>query len=110
MNMLKIYFSFKGRLSLKRYWAYWNIPAALLFVTVTYLNKNVYLLNFAYWQIVNVFIIWPALATAAKRLHDIDKTAWWLLLNLVPVFGSVVVSLATSFIPGLEEPNRFGTR
>ena len=30
--------------------------------------------------------LWAGLATAARRLHDRDKSAWWLLLLYVPVF------------------------
>lgn len=33
----------------------------------------------------------PALAVGARRLHDIGKSAWWLLLGLIPVIGFLVL-------------------
>ncbi|WP_323041965.1 DUF805 domain-containing protein [Gemmobacter sp.] len=49
----------------------------------------------------------PSLAAASRRLHDIDRTAWWLLIILVPLIGWIVliVFFAT---PGTRGPNRFG--
>jgi uncharacterized membrane protein YhaH (DUF805 family) len=36
-------------------------------------------------------IIVPQLALGARRLHDSNKSGWWLLLGLVPFVGSVVL-------------------
>ena len=33
----------------------------------------------------------PGLAVSVRRLHDIDRTGWWLLLGLVPLIGVVVL-------------------
>lgn len=33
----------------------------------------------------------PVLAAAARRLHDTDRSGWWLLLALVPFIGAVVL-------------------
>lgn len=47
------------------------------------------------------------LAVAARRLHDTDRSAWWLLLLLVPIAGWAVLFyyLAQPSQPG---PNKFG--
>lgn len=49
----------------------------------------------------------PGLAVAARRLHDTDRTAWWLLLLLVPIagWGMLFYYLAEPSMPG---PNKFG--
>src|SRR5947209_11826272 len=31
----------------------------------------------------------PGLAVLIRRLHDIDRSGWWLLISLVPVIGSI---------------------
>jgi len=52
--------------------------------------------------------VFPAgLAVAARRLHDTDRSAWWLLLLLVPIAGwaMLLYYLAQPSIPG---PNKFG--
>ena len=49
----------------------------------------------------------PGIAIGIRRLHDIDKSGWWLLIGLIPIVGALV--LIYFFVqkptPG---PNRFG--
>ena len=33
----------------------------------------------------------PAIAVSVRRLHDIGKTGWWVLLHLIPVIGFLVM-------------------
>lgn len=49
----------------------------------------------------------PSLAVSFRRLHDIDKSGTWVLLNLIPCIGQIVliVFCATDSIPG---ENRYG--
>lgn len=49
----------------------------------------------------------PSLAVGARRLHDVDRSAWWLLLWLVPVLGWLIL-LWWTVQPGTRGPNRFG--
>ena len=72
---------------------------------VTYLETQGYNLQSEYWKVANILILWPFLATTTKRLHDINKSAWWLLLNFIPVIGSAILFLGTSFILGSKETN-----
>jgi uncharacterized membrane protein YhaH (DUF805 family) len=54
-----------------------------------------------------VVVFLPSLAVSARRLHDSDRTGWWLLLLLVPVIGwTVMVYFLVQ--PGSSGPNRFG--
>lgn len=49
----------------------------------------------------------PGLAVSVRRLHDIDRSGWWVLIGLVPLVGLIVllVFACTASTPG---PNRFG--
>ena len=53
------------------------------------------------------FLFWPSLAVQAKRWHDINKSAWFILFNLIP-FGVIVTFLVNALLPGTNGPNRFG--
>jgi uncharacterized membrane protein YhaH (DUF805 family) len=55
-----------------------------------------------------VAIIWSGLALAAKRWHDRDKSAWWILITFVPVIGGFWALIENGFLKGTEGPNRFG--
>jgi uncharacterized membrane protein YhaH (DUF805 family) len=49
----------------------------------------------------------PGLAVSARRLHDVDRSAWWLLLLLIPVAGwGVLVYFLIQ--PSTLGPNQFG--
>lgn len=49
----------------------------------------------------------PGLAVSVRRLHDIDRSGWWVLIGLVPLVGPIVMLVfsCTASTPG---ENRFG--
>jgi uncharacterized membrane protein YhaH (DUF805 family) len=50
----------------------------------------------------------PSLALVFRRLHDTDRTAWWILIGLVPIVGSIVL-LVFYCLDGTRGDNRFGS-
>lgn len=52
-------------------------------------------------------LLLPNWAVGVRRLHDIDRSGWWVLLSLVPVLGWIVLFVwaCTRGTPGA---NRFG--
>jgi uncharacterized membrane protein YhaH (DUF805 family) len=49
----------------------------------------------------------PSIAVAVRRLHDTDRSGWWLLLVFVPFIGWLVL-LYFYVIEGTKGPNQFG--
>jgi uncharacterized membrane protein YhaH (DUF805 family) len=49
----------------------------------------------------------PSLAVQFRRLHDIDRSAWWVLIGFLPLIGGLVL-LVFDLLPGTPAPNRFG--
>lgn len=55
----------------------------------------------------SLLLLLPTLAAGARRLHDGGRSAWWLLIGLVPFIGWLV--LVYFYIDrGQDGPNRFG--
>ncbi len=52
-------------------------------------------------------MIVPGLAVAFRRLHDTDRSAWWLLIGLLPFIGGIVL-LVFNVLPGTTGANKFG--
>ncbi|GLZ50250.1 hypothetical protein Acsp06_64350 [Actinomycetospora sp. NBRC 106375] len=52
-------------------------------------------------------VLIPSLAVAVRRLHDTDRTGWWLLIGLVPIVGGIVL-LVFYCIEGTRGPNQYG--
>jgi uncharacterized membrane protein YhaH (DUF805 family) len=57
--------------------------------------------------VVTIGLLVPVIAVQVRRLHDTDRTGWWVLIGLVPVIGAIV--LIVFFVQrGTEGDNRFG--
>ena len=50
-----------------------------------------------------VFI--PSLAVSVRRLHDIGRSGWWLLLSLIPLVGAIILIIwhCTDSQPGANQ-------
>jgi uncharacterized membrane protein YhaH (DUF805 family) len=55
---------------------------------------------------VELALILPSLAVAVRRLHDIDRTGWWLLIAATAIGTLVLIYWAC--LPGTSGRNRFG--
>ncbi len=53
-------------------------------------------------------LIIPSIAVSVRRLHDISRSGWWILLGLVPIVG-VIVLLVFHATAGDPNPNRYGS-
>jgi len=58
-------------------------------------------------SIYGLFILLPSWAVQFRRLHDTDRSAWWLLLLLIPIVGWIVI-LIFNCQSGTPGENRFG--
>lgn len=56
------------------------------------------------WSLANFL---PTLALAVRRLHDTDRSGWWLLIAFVPLVGAIVLFVFFC-TRGTSGPNRFG--
>ncbi len=55
-----------------------------------------------------IFFIWSRFAINVKRWHDRDKSAWWLLIELIPLIGSIWAFIELGCLKGIYGKNRFG--
>ena len=54
-----------------------------------------------------VATIVPALAVLVRRLHDTNRTGWWVLIGFVPLIGSIVL-LVFALVDSDAGENKFG--
>ena len=101
-------FSFDGRIGRKTWWL-WGVAAMLgLGLLLTALLGIAGVHEKPRTAIVNLALLWPTLALSAKRWHDRDKSAWWLLIGLVPVVGQLWTLVENGLLAGTPGANRFG--
>lgn len=58
----------------------------------------------AIWTLVTFLPIWTL---TVRRLHDINKSGWWMLISLVPLIGPLWFFILT-LLPSDSMANRFG--
>lgn len=51
---------------------------------------------------------WIIVATHAKRMHDLGKSAWWLLVGFIPVVGPIWLMIQLGCLRGTAGPNYYG--
>jgi len=109
---LKRYAEFSGRSRRKEYWLFvlLLIPiyiAAMAIDFVIGLNTVVVGLYGPFYLLTALALLVPSIAVGVRRLHDIDKSGWWLLITLIPLIGAIVL-LVFACTAGTAGPNRFG--
>ena len=96
------YFDFETRSSRKEFW-YWQLFRILMFLTITYLESLglsglLFISNF-------IFLI-PEIAVSIRRLHDINKSGWWILLTLTII--GIIPLIYFYCIKGDDGANDYG--
>jgi uncharacterized membrane protein YhaH (DUF805 family) len=109
MDLKWFLFSFEGRISRKPFWIF-NIVVAVIAVILELLfGINIIAEEFDNKSLIFFLIILgPSLAVQAKRWHDRNKSAWWILVNFVPIIGPVYALIQNGFLAGTKGKNRFG--
>lgn len=111
IEVIKQYAVFSGRARRSEYWYFvlFNIIISLLLGGVDYAaglineESGLGVLGGLY----SLFILLPSIGVTIRRLHDTDRTGWWIWISLIPLIGAIVliVFLAQA---GQVGSNRFG--
>jgi len=108
MPLARILFSFEGRVPRKVYWLYGVLGPLLVSAMVQMLLGMVGVSEAKSDLATTVLLIWPCAAVAAKRWHDLDRSGWWVLINLVPLIGLVWSLIENGLRRGSAGATRFG--
>ena len=96
--------TFHGRASRSAYW--WVVLATTIVgVASSIVGATIHFTALQY--IVNALIFLAILSLSVRRLHDINRSGYWLFLGLIPLAGSIVL-IIFDCLRGTPGPNRFG--
>jgi len=100
----KKYADFSGRARRQEYWSWTLINMGIIF-GITFIEAMFDSELFIISTLFQLAIIIPGWAVSVRRLHDTNRSGWTLLLNIIPLIGSLIVFiyLVTDSDPGLNE-------
>jgi len=98
------YVNFSGRSCRSEYW-FWVLFVLIADIVAIAIDAAIGM------QIVSslfgLAVLLPGLAVTVRRLHDLDRTGWWIFLGLIPLVGAIIL-IIWFCSRGTEGPNRFG--
>lgn len=111
LKVLKQYADFNGRARRKEYWMF--VLFNFLFVFAAFSldmilgSANQTLGVGLIVGFYNLFVLIPSLAVAVRRLHDLGKSGWMLLVSFIPLVGGIWL-LILFLTEGNPSANKYG--
>lgn len=101
------YATFGGRAARSDYW-WWVLFTMIGYAAAGIVDSAVFEEGIGVvYGLFSLAVLLPGLAVMARRLHDGDRSGWWILIMFVPLVGFLL--LLFWFVQrGTEGPNRFG--
>jgi len=111
VHCVKHYASFGGRAGRKEFWHYF-LMYMLIVMVLTVIDAIIGRLDTKAGVgllsgIFALVTLLPGLGVGIRRLHDIGRTGWWLLISVVPFVGAIVL-LVFAATKGDAAANHFG--
>ena len=101
---LRNYATFSGRAARSEFW-YWTLFAFLASAAAGIVDSALFPTGLMA-PLVSLLLLLPGLAVSVRRLHDLDRSGWWLLLTFTAI--GIVLLLIWDCLRGTPGPNRFG--
>ncbi len=99
----KKFFDFSGRASKSEYW--WFQLYTIIIYGMQFVFQGDLVLVFSILVIANII---PLYAAGVRRLHDTDKSGWFVLISVIPIIGLFIIFLLMG--DGSKGKNRFGPK
>ena len=95
LYVLKNYATFSGRARRKEYW--------MFFLSNVLISLGLGVLD----VVAGTYSVIPSIAVSVRRLHDTNRSGWWIVISLIPIIGVLVLFVFTC-LDSQPGTNRFG--
>ncbi|MCI9844415.1 DUF805 domain-containing protein [Flavobacterium pectinovorum] len=105
------YVNFNGRARRSEYW-YFALASGIISIILTIIDKTIgTTFGIAETGIISslysLLVILPSLAVGVRRLHDVGKSGWFMLIILIPIIGAIWL-LVLACTDGEQGTNAYG--
>ena len=109
ITVLKKYAVFSGRARRKEYWMFslFNFIIAVVLGIIGGIAGIFEFYSGVLSTIYSLAVLVPGIAVSVRRLHDTNRSGWWVLIVLVPLIGTIVLLVYMVQNSGLGE-NQYG--
>jgi uncharacterized membrane protein YhaH (DUF805 family) len=116
MTIKEMLFSFKGRIGRASWWL-WGVVIGVIYFFVSFIytilplaieDTRIIAFSILFYLAFSGLTLWISLALNVKRLHDRNRSGWFLLAGLVPIIGGLWLLIEMGFLKGTDGPNRYG--
>jgi uncharacterized membrane protein YhaH (DUF805 family) len=109
-TVMRRYFEISGRSSRSEYWLF-VLVYLILAIIAKVIDTAVLGISIESTGIVGGLVTLvhfiPSITVGIRRLHDTDRSGWWLLIALIPLIGIIWLIVLFCF-SGTQGTNRFG--
>jgi uncharacterized membrane protein YhaH (DUF805 family) len=99
------YVTFGGRAIRSEYW-YWILFIILAEIVTSFIDYGILGYQIT-TPLFGLAVFLPGLAVSIRRLHDLDRSGWWIFIVFVPLIGAILL-IVWYCSRGTQGPNRFG--
>ena len=105
------YAEFSGRSCRKEYWLFMlmliivAMVCALIDISIDTFNEEIG--TGVFGIIFSLLMFIPYFAVSVRRLHDTDRSGWWMLAAVIPIIGLIV--LVFMCLKGTDGSNQYGS-
>lgn len=111
LHVLKNYATFSGRARRKEYWMFFLFNVLIsLGLGVLDIVAGTYSVEYEtgfFSALYSLLVLIPSIAVSVRRLHDTNRSGWWVVISLIPIIGVLVLFVFTC-LDSQPGTNRFG--
>ena len=111
--LMNNYANLNGRASRSEYWWFvlFNFIVNIVTFVIDLTLGSMITYDMGYVGLIAFLaLLLPAVSVSVRRLHDIGKSGWWILLAIIPIvnFIGIFVIIVFTIMEGEEQPNQYG--
>ena len=111
LYVLKNYATFSGRARRKEYWMFFLFNVLIsLGLGVLDVVAGTYSVEYEtgfFSALYSLLVLIPSIAVSVRRVHDTNRSGWWVVISLIPIIGILVLFVFTC-LDSQPGTNRFG--
>lgn len=99
LEVLGEYDVFKGRVGRKKFWMF-VLVSSIVSILLVFINIGIFL-------VYSLMVVLPSLGVTVRRLHDTNRSGWFILLELIPLIGGIYILILCAE-EGSQGENEYG--